>query len=128
MRKRDDQNTSILPHTDLPELPYEVDFCKKRFPTKKYNYRNSIKAPILSYYNSVLKKKWEKFGWEPIFVKSSTKNDRFRRTFSETFNKHPEQSLNICEMLIESANVGFGAGQKRASLVDFENEKREAAK
>lgn len=30
-------------------------------PTKKYNYRNSIKAPILSYYNSVLDKKWKKF-------------------------------------------------------------------
>ena len=30
-------------------------------PTTKYNYKNSIKAPILSYYNSVLEKKWKKF-------------------------------------------------------------------
>ena len=31
--KREDQNTSILSHTDLPELPYEVAFRKKSFPT-----------------------------------------------------------------------------------------------
>ena len=32
--KREDQNTSILPQTLWPEVPYEVDFCKKSVSTK----------------------------------------------------------------------------------------------
>ena len=32
--KKEDQNTSILPHTVWPELPYDDDFCKNSLSTK----------------------------------------------------------------------------------------------
>ena len=32
--KKDDQCTSIFHFADRPELPYEVDFSRNRFPTK----------------------------------------------------------------------------------------------
>ena len=32
--KKEDQRTSILHFADRPELPYEVDFRRKSFPTK----------------------------------------------------------------------------------------------
>jgi len=50
--KREKQPKEII-KSDLQEYLNNI-------PTKKYNYRNSIKAPILSYYNSVLDKKWKK--------------------------------------------------------------------
>ena len=55
-------------------------------PTKKYNYRNSIKAPILSYYNTVLKKNWKKFkiGRRDVTQKDILTHEDFEKIIEST--------------------------------------------
>ena len=66
-------------------------------PTKKYNYRNSIKAPILSYYNTVLDKKWKKLkiGRKDVTQKDILTHADFEKIIGSTKLEKARQMLSM---------------------------------